>query len=98
MVLGYTTRREFDRLAARIDAMDAGGTRGMSVVQAQVGELIKDVSALQTKIESHELAHVAEARQRDIDRRESRRYALTTIIAAVATLIAVMALLFTHAH
>lgn len=96
MVLGYTTRREFDALSARVNTIDQGGTRGMSVVQTQVGELIKDVSALQSKIESHELAHVAEARQRDIDRREARRYALTTIIAAIATLIAVMALLFTH--
>ena len=70
----------------------------MAVVQTQVGELIKDVSELRTKIDGHELAHVAEARQRDIDRREARRYAITTIIAAVATLVAVGALLFTHMH
>lgn len=68
----------------------------MSVVQTQVGELIKDVSALQTEIKNHEIAHLNEARQRDIDRREARRYALTTIIAAVATLVAVVALLLTH--
>lgn len=98
MALGRATRREFDALTARVNSIDAGGTRGMSVVQAQVGELIKDVSELRTKIESHELAHVAEARQRDIDRREARRYALTTIIAAIATLVAVMALLVTRLH
>lgn len=98
MAFGYATRREYDALSARVGAIDAGGTRGMTVVQTQVGELIKDVSELRTKIEGHELAHVAEARQRDIDRREARRYALTTIIAAVATLVAVMALLITRLH
>ena len=96
MAFGYATRREFDALSSRVGVMDAGGTRGMAVVQTQVGELIKDVSELRTKLDGHELAHVAEARQRDIDRREARRYAITTIIAAVATLVAVGALLLTH--
>lgn len=78
--------------------MDEGGTRGVSAIQVQVTELVKDITELKTKLEAHELAHVAEARQRDADRRETRRYALTTTIAAVATLIAVATLLLTHFH
>lgn len=78
--------------------MDEVGTRGVSAIQVQVTELVKDVTELKAKLESHELAHLVDARQRTLDRRETRRYALTTTIATIATLVAVVALLASHFH
>ena len=98
MVLGYATRREFDSLRNQVAMMDAGGTRGMGGVQVQVGELIKDVATLAGKLEAHERSHVQEAEDRARERREARRYALTTTIAAVATLLALIAELVSRAH
>lgn len=98
MVLGYATRREFDVLRNQVSMMDAGGTRGMGGIQVQVGELIKDVATLAGKLEAHEVSHVKEAEDRARERRESKRYALTTTIAAVATLLALVAELVTRIH
>lgn len=57
----------------------------------QVSELTKDLAELADTIKAHEAAHVREAEARARDRREARRYAITTALAAVATLVAIVA-------
>lgn len=85
------SKREFDMLAGqvsgnarRVDAIDQGGTRGVGVLQLQVAELIRDVSALSTRMDGHETRHGREAQQAAEQRRSSRRFAITTAIAAIA--------------
>lgn len=82
----------------RVNLIDASGSRGMGGVQVQIGSLVSDVAELRVKLETHEMHHQDEARQRDVDRKEARRYAITTVIAAVAALAGVLALLATHVH
>lgn len=91
------SRREFDMLAgqlgalsARIDRLDATGTRGtvaaVGVVQVQLADLAKDLGAVTGRLDSHERDHQATARQADRDRTARARYRLTSAIAGVSAL------------
>lgn len=74
------TRGEFDLLKdivtgnqARMDSIDAHGSRGVAVLQEQVTELIKDMVQLKAGMEgwqaAHEVEHQAEKRERMTGRR-----------------------------
>ena len=89
MVPDDETRRELDRLWARVDAMDANGTRGIAIVQSQLSEVIKDLAKLEGRIEVHDQVHVQESR----DRVSGRRWMASTAIAVLVLLVAIIGLL-----
>jgi hypothetical protein len=94
-------RRDFDRLSARVDAIDREGSRGVAVLQTQMTDLAKDVAELKGEASSwqatHERAHQAEAR----DRISGRRWLVTTGIAGLAAMATAIGLLIdiaAHIH
>lgn len=89
----YVTREEFsrftDRVSARMDQMDATGTRGVAVLAVQMQELAKDMAA-------HEVKHDREL----ADRRSSHKWWVMAALAAIAAVDGpiVSVLLATHGH
>lgn len=82
-------RRELDHLAVRVENMDRDGTRGVIVLQERISELAKDVIRLESALTAHEVSHQNEAAARE----RGRRWLITTGIALVVMLCAVLALL-----
>lgn len=72
---GYVTRDEFDRLQIRLDAIDAGGTRGGAVLAVQMQQI-------STELGRHEQQHEREARERAA----GRRWLLMAVIAVIAAI------------
>jgi hypothetical protein len=85
----YATRREFDLLAQRVETMDRDGTRGVVVLHERIADLTRDVVKLETALTAHEESHRRDAE----DRAKGRRWLVTTGIALVVMLCAVIALL-----
>ena len=87
--------REFEQLAARVDAIDEQGTRGtvaaVTMVTAQLAEAIKDIGALQGQVAAHERTHDAERERADRDRVSSRRWAVATVLTVLGLLAAILA-------
>lgn len=71
----FVSREEFDRLAHRVDAIDASGTRGVAVLAVQMQELTKDLSRHEEKHDRAEAARAA-----------SRRWMIGAVIALVAAI------------
>lgn len=94
------SRGEFDLLRqivtanqARLDLIDLNGTKGVAVVQAQLVEVVRDITELKAEVNARFDAH-----QRVHDRDQAaqtgaRRYALTTTVAVLALLVTILALL-----
>lgn len=90
------SRRELDALTSRIDSridqIDSEGTRGtlaaVSVVQAQIAELIRDMGKLEGRLDVHDQRHDREERARVT----GRRFVISTMIAVVMMLLALLAL------
>lgn len=82
-------RRDLDRLERRIEQMDTHGTRGVGVVQSQLADVIKDLAKLEGRMQAHDQVHVQEAR----DRASNRRWMVSTAIAFLVLLVAILALL-----
>lgn len=87
------SRGEFDMLARtvaengrRLDTIDMSGTRGVGVVQVQLTELAKDVSALTTRMDRHIDDHEKEEKARLAQRRTTARWIIGTMIALVAVI------------
>ena len=105
--MSEVTRDEFMMLrdqvqanAARIEAIDQGGTRGVAVVGVQVAEVIKDVADvrlelraemtdMRTQMARHEEKHETEARSRAASRRWAWGFAAAsgTALAAILTVL-----------
>lgn len=64
----------------RLEGMDAGGTRGVAVLAAQVAEVVKDVADLRLELGKHDQIHRDEQRARV----NGRRWAVMAVIAALA--------------
>lgn len=76
------TRAEFEMLAKqvseqyrRLEAIDAGGTRGVGVLQLQITDLAKDFAAHEKQHEILEVRRVA-----------GRRWAIALAVAAIAAI------------
>ena len=94
-------RRDLDRLAARVDQMDQHGTRGVTAIQVQITDLVKDLAELKGETrawqEAHSAAHAQEAR----DRVMGRRWLIGTGIAgivAMATAVGLLIDIAAHVH
>jgi hypothetical protein len=91
------TRGELDLLRqivsanqARLEAMDANGTRGVAVVQSQLTDLIRDVTELRTEFRNEQRMRIA-----------SRRWALGIAMAgtgAIAALVTALVETLSHLH
>lgn len=91
------TRGEFDLLKqivvtnqARLEGMDQSGTKGVAVVQTQLTDLVKDVVRLEAELDKrfdeHAHMHTAEAQSRTV----SRRWAVSTFLAALAIIVTLL--------
>jgi TolA-binding protein len=95
------SRREFDHLAARVDAIDTNGTRGVGVLQQQIQQLSKDVGRLEKTLEQHETSHETQRRLEDVQKSSAHRFRVNATIAAATAGAAVLALLLdiaAHLH
>lgn len=77
----WATRREVDILRAEMSRMDDHGTRGVSVVQAQLVDVIKDVTELKTEISGRFAEHGRQHERDDDQRRSDRRWSLGFAVA-----------------
>lgn len=97
MGMGWTGReraasqRELDVLRQRVDQMDAQGTRGVGVIQSQLGDLIRDFAKMEARLDGHEQLHEGERK----DRAANRRWLTGTCIAALVLLVAILGLAVT---
>ena len=96
----YATRRELDMLAARVDSIDRDGTRGVIALQAQLTDVMKDITMLTSDVnmvkkdtalwfEKHGGQHEQDLK----DRTSSRRWMIGTVIAGLVSMAAVLTLL-----
>lgn len=85
----FVSREEFERLAARLDSIDAVGTRGVAVLAVQMTELAKDFAR-------HEQVHERTEAARD----RTRRWWVGAVIAVVAAIDGpvVTVILAAHGH
>ena len=102
------TRGEFDLLKQmvtenqrRVESIDASGTKGVAVVQAQLTDLTKDVTRseieMNKRFDAHDLVHKQDAR----DRVSAKRWMVGTIIAFMMLLVAMLTILIQvlqHVH
>lgn len=56
------SREEFGRLAARLDQIDNGGTRGVAVLAVQIQEIAKDFAKHEEKHDRQEAARASRVR------------------------------------
>ena len=79
---------EVDALTARVASIDDHGTRhsleGMGPLSVQVAEVIKDVNELRHPVGARFDAHDRKHEQEESRRISARRWAVATVIAAVA--------------
>jgi hypothetical protein len=82
----YATRRELDQLRSDVIRLDEHGTRGVTVVQSQLTDVIRDVVELKAEINSRFSDH-ARQHERDEDQRLSgRRWALAFAVTVVTAI------------
>ena len=105
---GEVTRGEFDLLRtmvtqtqARVEGLDAVGTKGVAVVQAQLVDLAKDVVRLEAdmgkRFDAHDRVHKDEAQARV----SSRRWVIGITIAgftALGGILSVVIEILIHLH
>lgn len=72
----YATRRELDQLRQELIRMDDHGTRGVSVVQAQLTDVIKDVLELKGEVNARFAEHQRHHERDEDSRAGNRRWAL----------------------
>jgi hypothetical protein len=82
----YATRRELDQLRQELIRMDDHGTRGVSVVQTQLTDVIKDMLELKGEM-SKRFAEHQRLHEREEDQRSSnRKWALGFAVAVLGML------------
>jgi hypothetical protein len=84
--------------AARLDAIDVSGTRGVGALAVQVSEVIRDVSDVRTELREfrrdHQKQHDDDARNRSA----ARRWGWAFGVAALAAVESPLLYLLAHAH
>lgn len=91
------TRGEFDLLKqivtanqSRLEGIDQGGTKGVAVVQAQLLEVVKDLTELKADVNARFDAHLREHAQESADRTATRRWMIGTFLAALAIIVTLL--------
>jgi len=75
-------REEFRALAARLDSIDATGTRGVAVLAVQLQEVAKDVTRVEAQMAQHAVDHAEEARRHV----SARRWLIGAVIAVIGAI------------
>jgi hypothetical protein len=94
-------RREFDRLASRLDQIDQVGTRGVGALQVQVTDLAKDVAELKGESRAWQTTHESQHQADAAERLQGRRWLVTTGIAGLVAMMTAIGLLIdiaAHVH
>lgn len=89
----YATRREFDQLAARVNQMDMHGTRGVSALSLQVNQMAKDLAQYQRDNRQWQEEHATRHEDDIRERRASRRWRISTVLAALVVCSAFLGIL-----
>lgn len=91
------SRGEFDMLKTqanslerRIESIDDHGTRGVGILQAQIVELLKDITDLKTSLVTFISEHSRTHKEESNDRTNGRRWMVGTAIAGVMALTAIL--------
>lgn len=84
------TRREFDQLSNRVDAIDRDGPRGLLVLTERLTEVSRDLVRVDERMNQHDRQHELERN----DRRSARRWMVGTAIAGMASMATVITMLF----
>lgn len=92
----YASQRELDLLRQRIDQMDQHGTRGVGTLQVRIDEIIKDLTEMKVGYSTWQTDHLALHKAETDNAKQSRRYILTTSIAILAVVVAVLAISVGH--
>ena len=87
------SRREVDQLREELHRIDDHGTRGVTAMQVQVTDLIKDVLDLKSEMNNRFQKHQQQHEVAERERRAGRRWLLSTVIAALVVLVAILTLL-----
>jgi hypothetical protein len=94
------SRPEFEMLKAmvtanadRLNQIDDHGTRGVSAVQIQVTNLVKEITELKGDVNSRFDAHQKVHDQDERERTSARRWLIGTVIASVIAMVTVITLL-----
>lgn len=85
----WVTQRELDQLRAEVIRIDDHGTRGVGTIQAQLTEVVKDVTELKGEMNSRFREHQQQHEREQSDRAVNRRWGIglaVTLFAAVAGL------------
>ncbi len=82
----FVTRREVDQLRQEIQRMDDHGTRGVTVVQTQLTDVIKDMVELKTEVNKRFEEHQRQHTRDEDSRSANRRWAWSFGIAVLAML------------
>jgi hypothetical protein len=87
------SRREVDILRGELHRLDDHGSRGVGAIQAQLTDLVKDVTEMKSEMNSRFEAHQRVHDQDHRDRAAGRRWLVGTGIAALMAMVAVLGLL-----
>lgn len=88
--------RELDLLRQRVDQLDQHGTRGVGTLQIRIDELIKDLAEIKSGYASWQTEHLKMHKDESDNAKQSRRYILTTSIAILAVVVAILAVSVGH--
>ena len=81
-------------IESRLESVDSGGTRGIGTLIMSVNEVNKDVTSLSVKLDEHERKHVNAERER----RSSRRFWVTTLVAVFLAVETPIGWILFHLH
>lgn len=77
----YVTQREFDQLRSELIRIDDHGTRGIGTIQAQLTEVVKDVTELKGEVNSRFAEHQRQHERELADRAVNRRWGIGVAVA-----------------
>ena len=87
------TQREVDILREEVHRLDDHGSRGVGAIQAQLTDVVRDITELKaemsTRFEAHQRVHDQDHR----DRVQGRRWLIGTAIAGLVAMAAALTLL-----
>lgn len=82
----YVTQREFDQLRSELIRIDDHGTRGIGTIQAQLTEVVKDVTELKGEMNSRFREHQRQHEAEQADRASNRRWGIGLAVAILGAI------------
>lgn len=82
----WVTQRELDQLRAEVIRIDDHGTRGVGTIQAQLTEVVKDVTELKGDMNSRFAEHQRQHEREQSDRAVNRRWGIGIAVALLGAI------------